>query len=987
VPDIEQVLRRELTPAQYAAATDPASEIQALAGAGSGKSKTLAFRAARLLAEGEDPKGLVVFTFTDKAADSVKLRVSQALVATGLEPTLVGAMYVGTIHGYCQRLLGEMDARHRQFDVLDDNRLVMYLMSRYGDPRYGGLGLADLRAAHPTAAGRPARYFDTITEVANAWKLVNEELLDLADVVANDPVIGRVLVRLAARLDQDQFYDFSLMVRRVVDALARGADPVERALGSLRHLMVDEYQDVNPVQERLICLMHDRSQTLFVVGDDDQAIYGWRGADVGNILTFGRRHPAAGEHSLTHNFRSTRAIVQAADGFAAAELGAARLDKRPTADDPPGPRDFRVLWFHDRAEEACWVAHLVEALLGTEYVERDGTVRGLTPADFAVLMRSTRGDEQDGSQRHSAFTSALDELGIPYSLEAGGGLFDRPQVAALREALGLLRDRSPSRAQVRDLFDRVLLACFPNADFDRLVAVFSDWGRRIHWPPGASRQRLYPQRLLHELLAALGLPQTRFDEGTMRDLGVFSQILQDAETVYVSIDSRDRFAALLNFLDNVAEKGYDTSSNELLRRPDAVTVATVHKAKGLEFPVVFVVDVEAGRFPTPMRGYQGWLPRAVVGAALARPAYQSSPAEEARLFYTAITRAERYLYVTGCARLPGGRNTRRPSPFAARLVHPEIDHDPAGLPAGLRVAPPGRRVDETVVPTTYSQIRYYLRCPHDYRLRTVFGFSPPIEEMFGFGQTVHAAVGKLHERYRRCAPTQPEAEAVAREVFHLKHVPPSRDPVNRPGGYEQARDASARIVRDYARDYGVDFAHERQVEVAFEIPIAQAVVSGTIDLLLRYDDRGVVVDASVVDFKTMEGGADPLANRDLDWGELALQVQLYARAAREVLGELARTGAVHLLKDGQRVWVPVDDAAVADAVAVVEWAVDRVIASDFPMRPHADKCATCDFQLICARRREEFRTGDRPPMLQLPGGPEQVRAFGQVGEGRQGRGR
>src|SRR6266545_446135 len=523
---IDHVLRRELTPAQFAAATDPAREVLALACAGSGKSRTLAYRIARLLAHGGDPKGLVAFTFTEKAADSIKLRVSQSLDATGLEPTLVGAMYVGTIHGYCQRLLGEMDARFRQFDVLDDNRLTMYLMSRYGDARYGGLGLAAVRNAHPTAQGQPARYFDTIQKVAEAWKLVNEELLDLAEIVRHDPVMGQVLVCLADRLDRDQFYDFSLMVRRVVDALARGDDAIERALAGLRHLMVDEYQDVNPVQERLVSLMHARSETLFVVGDDDQAIYGWRGADVGNILTFTQRYPTASEHFLTRNFRSTRAIVETADAFAADELGAARLEKRTTAEDPTGPRGFQIVWFEDRAEEADWVARRVEALLGTEYVERDGTVRGLTPADVAILMRSTRGDEQDGSQRHSAFTAALEKLGIPYSLEAGGGLFDRPQVAALREAFGLLRDRSPARQQVRELFDRTLAGCFPNADFDRLVGVFSDWGRRVHRPAGGSRQRLYPQRLLHEMLAALGLPQTRFDEGTMQDLGVFSQILR-----------------------------------------------------------------------------------------------------------------------------------------------------------------------------------------------------------------------------------------------------------------------------------------------------------------------------------------------------------------------------------------------------------------------------------------------------------------------------
>src|SRR5438552_18418062 len=125
--DIGTILDAELTPAQRAAATDASAEVLAIACAGSGKSRTLAFRIARLIAEGVDPKGIVAFTFTEKAAESIKLRVASALKAVGIPETVLGAMYIGTIHSYCQNLLGAMDARYRQFDVLDENRLKLYL--------------------------------------------------------------------------------------------------------------------------------------------------------------------------------------------------------------------------------------------------------------------------------------------------------------------------------------------------------------------------------------------------------------------------------------------------------------------------------------------------------------------------------------------------------------------------------------------------------------------------------------------------------------------------------------------------------------------------------------------------------------------------------------------------------------------------------------------------------------------------------------------
>lgn len=127
-------------------------------------------------------------------------------------------------------------------------------------------------------------------------------------------------------------------------------------------------------------------------------------------------------------------------------------------------------------------------------------------------------------------------------------------------------------------------------------------------------------------------------------------------------------------------------------------------------------------------------------------------------------------------------------------------------------------------------------------------------------------------------------------------------------------------------------------------------ISGSIDLMLREDENGEVLDAEVVDFKSMEGGEDPELNPKLDWTELSLQVQLYAKAAREVLGEAARTGSVHLLKDNQRIDVPVDDDAVAAAITNVEWAVGRILDQDFPMRPHPDKCPSCDFRSLCPKR-------------------------------------
>ena len=958
-------INADLSNEQRQAVLDPAQNILCLACAGSGKSRTLAYRIARLIVDGVPPQAIVAFTFTDKAAESIKRRVAQALAAAGLSPNLLGAMYIGTIHSYCQAVLGQIDATYRQFDVLDDNRLTLYLISRYPE-----LGIQHLK---PRARGQS--YFDAIAKLSSAWRVVHDEMLSITDVTARDALLGDSLQRLAGCLERDEFIDFSLMIRKVVDALSARDPSALAVVASVKHLMVDEYQDVSPNQETLIRLMHDTLDTLFVVGDDDQSIYGWRGAQVDNILSFEQRYTGASVHRLATNYRSTESIVVCADSFIAGELGPSRIPKQAQAYHTRDTRELAALWFHSREEEAAWIAGRIRVLLGTAYVEDDGTVRGLTPADFAILMRSTRSPEQNGESRHTAFTRALQRQNVEFSLEAGGGPFDRAQVSVMRDAFSLLRDGAPDRNAARTFFDAQVLPAYPAADFDAFVAVLTEWAREIHTPRGGARRRVYPQQLVYEFLTAFGVARAPLPAEVMREIGLFSRMIQDVEAVYMSVDSPRRFQEILNFLQNVAETGYDVSTEDILQRPDAVTVATVHKVKGLEYPVVFVVDAEQGRFPGTLRGYDGWIPADLIQNSLNRGCYRSSANEEARLFYTAMTRAESFLYVTGAEQLPGGRRARKPSNYTNRLQHNDLIRAQQGVTNGFAHAAQRQRVDETVMPTSFSEIRYYLRCPMDYRFRQSYGFSPPVPDMFGFGRTVHTSVEKLHERYKVGAPTPNDAGALSDEVFHLKHVPQSGDPINNPGPYERAKTKANEIVRQYVAQYADDFDHLRQVEARFEVPAESCLITGAIDLLIK-EEQGRIVEAAVIDFKAIEGGDEPAQNEELDWTELSLQVQLYAKGAQEVLGENARTGAIHLLKDNQRIQVPVTTEAVDAAIKNVEWAVSGILAQDFPSRPHPEKCSECDFSSLCPKVAQAFRAdAGMPPPICLPEGEELARCF------------
>ncbi|KVO03213.1 DNA helicase UvrD [Burkholderia ubonensis] len=948
-----------LTEEQAAAAADDSPTILCIACAGSGKSLTLAYRIARLLSLGTPAASIVAITFTEKAADSIKRRVSKVLAQTGQSVNLIGQMYIGTIHAFCKNVLGDADAVFRQYDVLDANRFTLYLMSRYYE-----LGIAELRDRCND------KYFSTLKEVRNAWNIYRDEGLSLADIEVRDAEVGVTLGAIERCLQRDQFIDFASIVRETADR-ARTDDRVRQRLATISHLLIDEYQDVSGAQEELISVVRELGAHIFVVGDDDQSIYGWRGAHISNILQFTDRYPGASEHVLATNFRSTRAIVAASNNFIAAQLGPQRLHKEPHENQDCGPRHLGVHYFECREDEAQWVADRIMQLLGTTY-EKDGEVRGLTPGDFAILMRSTKEPEQDDNPRHAAFTRALDARGVRYTLNAGGSVFDRPAVAALRQTFIALQESALTRPQALQLIDTYIRPAFLRVDVNKTYQVLSDWGRRIHAPTGLGtvRQRLFPQELLGDLLEAFDVAGSALEDDVMRDIGLFSRMLQDVEGVYLSIDSGNRFTSVVRFLERVAPEGYDVTTEDIVSRPDAVMVSTVHQVKGLEFPAVFVVDVVPGRFPGKRSSYRGILPPELIQPAVQRGAYANTREAEARLFYTALTRAERYLYVSGAKYLPEGKRANKQSEFAAALRDVELVKDRTDSPLGLTQSPQRQRYDEATLPTSFSDVKYYLRCPMDYRFRKGYGFSPPVPELFGYGRVVHVAIEKLHERFATSAPTATQASAVAEENFHLKHIAPSRDPETRPGAYEYAKENAKKIAAAYAIKFAGDFVHQKQVEVRFEIPAQGCLITGSIDLLMRHDEHGKIVEAHVIDFKTMEGGREPESNADLDWRELSLQVQLYAKAAREVLGENAATGSIHLLKDNRRVDVPIDSNAVSSAIHNVEWAVQGILSKDYPMRPSQEKCLKCDFKRLCPKIQQPFREGaGTPPPIYTPLGP------------------
>ena len=427
---------------------------------------------------------------------------------------------------------------------------------------------------------------------------------------------------------------------------------------------------------------------------------------------------------------------------------------------------------------------------------------------------------------------------------------------------------------------------------------------------------------------------------------------------------------MLNFLQNIAQN-YELDSVDYISKVDAVNVSTIHKVKGLEYPVVFVVDLVNQRFPGKKGQYTGILPEELMVNAINRGAYGNRTEDEARLFYTAITRAERLLYLTGSEIHPELKTKKKKSAFTADLKHSDMRLDMTLNDLDDKIAPVPR-FDDNELPTDFSSVKSYLTCPFMYKLQNIYGYNAAVPELFGFGQTTHTILERLHQRYKDRIPTEKEIYDMVEDTFMLKHVFPSNDPINRPGSYERAKNLVHEIMKKYVVTYSDDFCRIRQDEARFELLVEDALITGSIDLLLKEDETKNINAAEVIDFKSMEV---PDKLEEFDWREMSLQVQLYSRAAKEVIGENVEIGYVHTLKNNKRVEVPVDEISVKNAIGAIEWAVKGILQEDFPMRACSTNCKNCDYRALCRQEREDFKRKEMPPIINTPVGKQVIPAL------------
>jgi DNA helicase-2/ATP-dependent DNA helicase PcrA len=937
-----------------------------LAGAGTGKTRVLARRLAWLIASKRArPSEILALTFTDKAAAEMEERVD-VLVPYGFAD-----VEISTFHAFGRRLLAEFAlvlGLAGEPRLLDDAEALVFARERLfdlplerlrplADPTrhlQALLAAADRARDEGIAPAAWARWAAARAAAAAGDPAAREEAAEHAEVAA---FYGAYLERLA----QAGVADYGQLVWLALRLLEEHPRVRREVAGRYRYVLVDEFQDTNVAQFRMLRALCADRRNLTVVGDDDQSIYRFRGAAAGNLADFLDAFPDARQVVLVDNYRSTQPVLDAAYRLIRhndpdrleSRLG---IDKRLRATPARGGASPEFHWFDLASSEAEFVARRL----------REEVDAGRHFRDCAVLVRA--------HQSARPFLQTLSYRGIPYRYAGNRGLYDEEEV---RTCLHLL-------AAVADPRDSVALYHLAASEVYEVpaddLAVLSGASRRRHEPlaetidaaleppevdslPPEARERLARMRRDLGWLRALSLRRPtgevlyRFLErsgwlerlsagehpGDERRLQNLARLFERLRA-FGEIAIEDRVVHFVRHVGFLRDAGDSPPVAEPDDEEDAVSILTVHRAKGIEFPVVFLVDLIEGRFPTPRRGAAIVFPEALRrDAGAERDAHLE---EERRLFYVGMTRARETLVLTG-ARDRGGKRAARPSRFVLEALEADAAHATPSRTAALEalrrhlpdeLPEPAAAAVPAGEPLTHSidQLADYAACPLRYRFAHVARVPLLAHHAIVYGTAVRAAVRTAQRQRLDGVPVAIEDLWAAFDGAWQSAGFLSRE--HEEVRYETGRRVVAAFLAREERGGAPPHAVDRELRWTR----GADTVRGRVD---RIDLRreGPVLAAVKTAEARDRAQADERA-RD------SVPLRLAALAYREQFGVAPVAVELDFVDSGIAGRHDLDSAAFAAAEETIAAAVAGIRARAFAATPSYAACGHCAYRDVCPSR-------------------------------------
>ncbi len=1001
-----EALLANLNAQQRRAVTHGEGPLLVVAGAGTGKTQVVTRRIAWLIAtKRAKPSEILALTFTDKAAEEMQLRVDQ-LVPYGYTDTLVA-----TFHAFGDRVIREhalelgLPSEPR---VLSRPETVIFLRERLfrleldayrplGDPTKFLAALATLFSRLKDEDVAPEDYRAHATSLASAAEAAGDAPggAALRDEARRHAELAAAYGRYQELLAEAGAIDFGDQVRLALTLLREHPAARHGLQGRFRYVLVDEFQDVNRAQAQLVELIAEPHRNVTVVGDDDQSIYRFRGAATGAIVDFLEHFRGARTIVLRRNYRSRAPILDASyrlirfndpDRLEISRGLAKRLvpDRRGRGSAP-----VRQVAFAAGTDEADWVAAEIRRRIRGGAALRDHAVLVRANADADAILRS------------------LNVAGVPWRFSGVSGLYSRPEIRLL---LAFLRALANPHSSV-DVFALAASELYAIAGDD--LAALTNRARRtnrslretleeLESQPGLLRLRVETRtslarlvadlgryaelgsrqpagEVLYEFLTASGWLRRLAEAGTPAAEEALGNVARFFEIVRSQSDllADDRAAFLAPHLETLIEAGDDPATADLDPDADAVAVVTIHKAKGLEWPVVFMVGLVDGRFPARGRREQLGVPDALLRGTF--PAGDAQVQEERRLFYVGMTRARDELVLSHALDY-GGKRTRRVSPFVLEALDLPAGIAPATrsadplerlgtfeAPAVARPAPASGAMKEPLVLSFY-QVDAYLACPLRYKYAHVLRVPTAPNHAIVYGSALHLAVQDFHRRHAH-GIVMSEAELIevferawSTEGFVSREHEEARLEAGRTAlrRFRRAQLQPGAVVPAYVeREFAFTLDGDRvrgRMDRVDVIPLVGPAADGRPDGL---DGAAPVADAAdvvepalpllhervvITDYKSSDV-REPAKARER--ARDSLQLTIYAMAWQAETGRLPDAVALHFLDSGLVGTAEVDAPRIERGIADIRAAATGIRAGAFEARPSYSACSWCAFRSIC----------------------------------------
>lgn len=590
-----------LTYAQNEAVHEIKHHLQLIACAGSGKTEVLTRRVVYIMQTDKSvlPEQIVAFTFTEKAAESLKRRINRALEEAGCGVSMADGMYIGTIHGFCRLILRKYCSDFQDFKILETVKNHLFVR-RYAS-ECGVTALEMLGTVYDTPL-----FLECIAKMVDDYDF--QELWEEKHRQAFE--------EYRACLYAHGYLDFSLLILEAMEQIKKNTE-LRKHLSSLRYLIVDEYQDVDDLQEKLIHEIARMGANLCVVGDDDQTIYQFRGSNSENIIGFSERYSNVRQIRMEDNFRCSEQIVDIAKNVI--RCNKRRLEKNMRAAGGLAG-EAEMHFFKEDEAEYRHIASEVQRLHSA----------GISYSEMAVLLRK--------GKYINPVCDALASEGIPFATNSADHFFRGEYFCRFTQTLSMLAE--VDKAKLYDCWKLYTDESSFNQAFRALRRASRSGGNAKQIPLSGT---------IRKFAQDIGFLDPKVNDYNVRmdDLEGFSLILDDFDEIYGDWQLSARVNGIMRFLENRAIEEYKYHSFAVNSAPeDAVQVMTVHKSKGLEFDAVFIPKLENGEFPVRERGGRKYWH--VLGGRFEerKDRYTSDLEDERKLFYVGVTRAKRYLFLS-----------------------------------------------------------------------------------------------------------------------------------------------------------------------------------------------------------------------------------------------------------------------------------------------------------------------------------------------------